>query len=92
MKKRLLGIIFAVVGLILAVPSGIFILSLIYHTLFAAPSGIGIIGGADGPTAVFLASSGIFVTPLIAAAGLIIGVAGIIVSAVLLYKKTYKEK
>lgn len=94
--KKTIGLITGIFGvLITAVPSVFLIIFAIEFHKISETESIGIIGGADGPTAVFLASSGILVTPLIAVVGLIVGITCMIVSAVLLHKQkpnTEKEK
>lgn len=92
--KRVIGLIAGIAGALLTAVSGVFLirLAVALHEVSETES-IGIIGGADGPTAVFLASSGVAVTPLVAVSGLIMGIVGIIASAVLLHrKKTDEEK
>ncbi|MBO5163125.1 MAG: hypothetical protein J6B75_01585 [Ruminococcus sp.] len=86
--KKVIGLIAGISGALLAVTSIVFLIKfeIAFHEISSTES-IGIIGGADGPTAVFLATSRIAVTPLMAVIGLIFGIICIIVSAVLLHKK-----
>lgn len=94
--KKTIGLIVGISGVLITIVSAVFLIILAAE-LHKISESIGIIGGADGPTAVFLASSsGIAVLPLMAAAGLIIGIVCIIISAVLLHRqkvqKTDEEK
>lgn len=86
--KKVIGLIAGISGALLAVTSIVFLMNfaIAFHKISETES-IGIIGGADGPTAVFLTSSGIAVPPLMAVIGLIVGTVCIIVSAVLLHKQ-----
>ncbi|MDE5569513.1 MAG: hypothetical protein K2I82_02525 [Ruminococcus sp.] len=86
--KKIIGLITGIFGVLITAISAVFliILAIAIHKISETES-IGIIGGADGPTAVFLASSGIAVPPLMAVIGLIIGIICIICSAVLLHKQ-----
>lgn len=82
--KRIVGLIAGVSGLMLTVFGGIFVFS-----LFGASSGssVGIIGGADGPTAIFVAGN-VGILPYIIIAGVILGIVLITLSLILLlYKK-----
>lgn len=80
----------ALVSLVLAASSGFYIFFFIYeiYKMFFSPSaGIGIIGGADGPTAIFLTSRfGMF--PIAAIIGLLAGIVCMIISWILLLKKS----
>lgn len=93
--KKTIGLIVRISGVLITIVSAVFLIILAAE-LHKTTESIGIIGGADVPTAVFLASSGIAVPPLMAAAGLIVGIVCIIISAVLLHKqkvqKTDEEK
>lgn len=90
--KRIIGWIAGISGALLAVTSMVFLirLAIALHEISETES-IGIIGGADGPTAIFLASSGIAVTPSITVIGMIIGIVCIIVSVLLLKKKKHNK-
>lgn len=95
--KKTIALITGILGVPITAVSSIFLIIFAVELhKFSETESIGIIGGADGPTAVFLATSGILATPLMAFVGLIVGVACIIVAAVLLHKpkvlNTDKEK
>lgn len=55
---------------------------------FSHSAGIGIIGGADGPTAIFLMTTRIGIMPIVAIIGLLAGIVCMIISWILLLKKS----
>lgn len=92
MTKKITSYIVGITGTLLTAVSIVFLvrLAIALHEISETES-IGIIGGADGPTAIFLASSGIAVTPSITVIGMIIGIVCIIVSVLLLKKKKHNK-
>lgn len=86
--KKIISLITGIFGVLITVTSIVFLikLAIAFHEISSTES-IGIIGGADGPTAIFIVSSGIAVYPLMAVIGLIIGIICIIGSAILLHKQ-----
>lgn len=81
--KRIIGLIAGISGLILTIFGGIFIFSILGA---ASGSSVGIIGGADGPTAVFIASrSGML--PYVMTGFAVLGIALLVVALVLLLRK-----
>lgn len=92
MMKKITIYIVGITGTLLTAVSIVFLvrLAIALHEISETES-IGIIGGADGPTAIFLTTSaGITVPPLMAVIGLIIGIVCIIVSVLLLKEKHNK--
>lgn len=88
--KRVISLIIGVFGALLSLSSALFLIRFaiaFYEISSKNDNSIGIIGGADAPTTVFIASSGVAIPLLIAIAGLITGIICVIVSAVLLRKK-----
>lgn len=87
--KKSIGIVFLIVGIIITAVCGFYSVGLI--SAFLSPDvkkahSIGIIGGADGPTAIFLTSKlGIF--PIAAVA---VGIAIIVFSAIGIKKNKSK--
>lgn len=90
--KRVLSIVFLVAGTILTVICGFYSLGFLSAFLFSKneDSSIGIIGGADGPTAIFIGSR-IALSPLIAIIGTAVGVAVIVISVIAIRKNKSKK-
>lgn len=84
--RKIIGIISGITGVLFSVPAAAFLIKVI-TLLFNKSVGIGIIGGADGPTAVFLTTSKPGLITALVGIILLLGIACIIVSAVLLKKK-----
>ena len=81
--KKLLCIIAGISGILLTVFGGTFVFSLLSAS---SGSSVGIIGGADGPTAIFIASrSGVLPYIMIGCAAL--GIALIVLALVLIMRK-----
>lgn len=81
--KRIVGLIAGISGLILTIFGGTFVFSLISAS---SGSSVGIIGGADGPTAIFIASrSGVL--PYIMIGCAVLGVALIVLALALIMRK-----
>ncbi len=82
--KKSIGIVFLIVGIIITAVSGAIISGIFFGV--TRNESIGIIGGADGPTAIFLTSKlGIF--PIAAVA---VGIAIIVFSAIGIKKNKSK--
>lgn len=90
MKKSFTKVL-SIAGIIISAISATFLIRLIYawFSVKDETGGIGIIGGADGPTAVFIIAKLGFM-PLLSVIGLIIGIVCIIVSAIII--KNNKNK
>ncbi|MBR5513289.1 MAG: hypothetical protein IKV85_04800 [Ruminococcus sp.] len=82
--KKILSVVFLIVGILIAAVGGVIISGIAFGG--TSSESIGIIGGADGPTAIFLISRlGIF--PI---AALVVGIAIIIISAIGIKKNKSK--
>lgn len=91
--KKVLSIIFLVAGIIINAIFGFYSVGLI--SAFLSPDikkaqSVGVIGGADGPTVVFVTSRG-SMNPIVVIAGTIIGIGIIIYSVIAIRKKKNKE-
>lgn len=91
--KKVLSIVFLVAGIIITAVCGFY--SVGYISAFISPDvkkaqSIGIIGGADGPTVVFVTSRG-SVNPIVVIIGTIIGI-GIIICSVIAIRKNKSEQ
>jgi Na+-transporting methylmalonyl-CoA/oxaloacetate decarboxylase beta subunit len=81
--KKISGIIIGILGIILEVCGAIFIFKICKAS---SQNSVGIIGGADGPTAVFLVGR-FGIMPYIIIAGAVIGATLIVLSLILLFHK-----
>lgn len=80
--KKVIGIFLLIAGIVLTVIGGFFV----FEFFFGKSQSVGIIGGADGPTAVFVTSKlGVF--PIVAVA---VGIVIVIISAMVLRKNKSK--
>ncbi len=91
--KKVLSIVFLVAGIIITAVCGFYSVGLI--SAFISPDvkkaqSIGIIGGADGPTVVFVTSRG-SMNPIVVIVGTVVGIVAIICSVIAIRKKKNKE-
>lgn len=91
--KKSIGIVFLIVGIIITAVCGFYSVGLI--SAFLSPDvkkahSIGIIGGADGPTAVFVTSDS-FISPWSCLIGIVVGVAAIVGSVIAIRKNKSKK-
>lgn len=88
--KKGLSIVFLVAGIIITVICGFYSIGFLSAFLFSKnEDSIGIIGGADGPTAVFVGSRIAF-NPIISIVGTVVGIVAIICSVIAIRKNISK--
>ena len=89
--KKVLGIVFLVAGIIVTVICGFYSFGFLSAFLFSKneDSSIGIIGGADGPTAVFVGSRIAF-NPIISIVGTVVGIVAVICAVTAIRKNKSK--
>lgn len=83
--KKSIGIVFLIVGIIITAVGGAIISGILFSG--TQSESIGIIGGADGPTAIFLTSKlGLF--PI--AAAVVVGIVIVVISVIAIRKNKSK--
>ena len=91
--KKVLSIIFLVAGIIITAICGFYVVGLIFGFFsqdVKKAHSIGIIGGADGPTAIFVTSDS-FISPLSCVVGIVVGLAAIVGSVIAISKMRDKK-
>ena len=86
--KKSIGIVFLIVGIIITAVGGAIISGIFFGVTHN--ESIGIIGGADGPTAVFVTSDS-FISPWSCVIGTVVGVAAIVGSVIAIRKNKSKK-
>lgn len=81
--KKTIAVIIGILGILFAALGGIFIFKICH---VSSQNSVGIIGGADGPTAIFIAGR-LGIMPYIIIAGSVIGAVLILLSVILLFHK-----